>query len=84
MFQYVIHFIAHPGNDERLHVYMQDGREGCLTEAGHVCLGEKHSEIINNQKIAISQLREKLNELELAKPPGIVAIVRVFLCPFSQ
>ena len=41
-----------------------------VTQAGHICLGEKHSEIINNQKIAIAQLRERVAELELAKPPG--------------
>lgn len=45
-------------------------RQFLLTEAGHVCLGEKHNDIISNQKTAIAQLREKLTELELAKPPS--------------
>lgn len=40
-----------------------------LVEAGHMCLGEKHCETINNQRTAVAQLREKLKELELAKPP---------------
>lgn len=45
-------------------------RQFLLTEAGHVCLGEKHNDVISNQKTAIAQLREKLTELELAKPPS--------------
>jgi len=40
-----------------------------LVEAGHVCLGEKHHKIIKNQKAALAQLRERVNELELARPP---------------
>lgn len=54
-----------------LSMHMQDDRKGflALTEAGHVCLGEKHIDTINNQKIAISQFRQRINELELAKPP---------------
>ena len=37
---------------------------------GHACLGEKHDDIISNQRTAITQLREKVAELELAKPPS--------------
>lgn len=40
-----------------------------LTEAGHHCLREKHGDIIENQKTAIAQLRKKVSDLELAKPP---------------
>ena len=49
---------------------LKDIRRDCLTEAGHMCLCEKHSDIISDQKTSISQLRQRLNELELAKPPG--------------
>lgn len=34
-----------------------------------MCLGERHSEIIGNQRTAITQLRERVVELEQAKPP---------------
>ena len=41
-----------------------------LTEQGHVCFGEKHQEIIRNQRTTIAQLRERVSELEQAKPPS--------------
>jgi hypothetical protein len=46
-----------------------------LTAAGHACLGERHGEIINNQKAAIAQFRERVTELELAKPPSKKPII---------
>ena len=42
-----------------------------LLEAGQVCLGDNHCQTIENQRTAIAQLRERLNELEVAKPPGM-------------
>ena len=35
-----------------------------------MCLGDNHCQTIENQRTAIAQLRERLSELELAKPPG--------------
>ncbi len=46
-----------------------------LLEAGHVCLGDDHCQTIENQRTAIAQLQERLNELQLAKPPGRLKIV---------
>lgn len=34
------------------------------------CLGERHEEVLGTQKTAIAQLKQKLKDLELAKPPG--------------
>ena len=50
---------------------LKDHGGDSLIQAGHICLCEKHANIISDQKTAISQLRQRLNELELAKPPGI-------------
>lgn len=47
---------------------MQTAKPACLVEAGHICLQEKHGNIIKNQKTALSQLRQRVGELELAKP----------------
>jgi len=50
-------------------VLLQVVKPARLTEAGHVCLKEKHGDIIENQKKALAQLRQKIGDLELAKPP---------------
>lgn len=38
-------------------------------------MGEKHEEVLANQKSAITQFRQRLSDLELAKPPGIFCCV---------
>lgn len=52
-----------------VHLHVQDDLS-TLTAAGHTCLGANHGDIISNQKTAIAQLRERVTELELAKPPS--------------
>lgn len=46
-----------------------------MAEVGQQCLGEKHSDIIAKQRGVIAQLKQRVNDLELAKPPGIMFIV---------
>ena len=46
-----------------------------LLKVGQRCIGEKHEEVLGNQKSAIMQLRQMLSDLELAKPPGIIIFV---------
>ena len=41
-----------------------------LMRVSQKCLGEKHGEVISHQREAIAQLKQRLSELELAKPPG--------------
>ena len=38
--------------------------------AGDRCLGERHDDVIGNQREAITKLKEELNIALLASPPG--------------
>ena len=44
-----------------------------VSKAGQQCLGERHSDIIAKQRGAIAQLKQRISELELAKPPGMLS-----------
>ena len=41
-----------------------------LQRVAQKCLGERHEEVLGTQKTAIAQLKQKVKDLELAKPPG--------------
>ena len=43
---------------------------GVLTQLGERCSGERHADTIANQRRAIAELRTRVTDLELAKPPG--------------
>lgn len=45
---------------------------GELLRAGECCIGERHGEIIDGQKEAITQLKHELADAMLARPPGTV------------
>ena len=57
-----------------------------LQRVAQKCLGERHEEVLGTQKTAIAQLRQKLKDLELAKPPGSnssTTVVRKLLDKYS-
>ena len=44
-----------------------------VSKAGQQCLGERHNDIIEKQRGAIAQLKQRIGELELARPPGMLS-----------
>ena len=45
-----------------------------VSKAGQQCLGERHSDIITKQRGVIAQLKQRIGDLELAKPPGMLDV----------
>ena len=45
-----------------------------VSKAGQQCLGERHSDIITKQRGVIAQLKQRISDLELAKPPGMLDV----------
>ena len=43
-----------------------------LVSIGQQCLGENHEKVINSQQHAINDLRKKMNDLMISKPPGLL------------
>ena len=62
-----------------------------LVSIGQQCLGENHEKVINSQQHAINDLRKKMNDLMISKPPGLFLfsinvkiIVTIFTVPSHQ
>ena len=45
-------------------------QESTSSELGAVCVSERHSQVISQQKQTIKDLRQKLKDLKEAKPPS--------------
>lgn len=42
-----------------------------MCQVGQQCLGQKHNDIIAKQRGVITQLKQRICDLEAAKPPGL-------------